>query len=106
MVVIFSTVVIDSARREELLAATGAWLDRTSADRAAALSYELLVSPTDPSQLHFLQVWPDEGTFQTWVASAAHEGSVFRQVGNEPVDAWAVRYEGCTEATVIRPPIR
>lgn len=102
MIVIFSTVVIDPARRDELLPQVEAWLERTAGDRAAASAYELLVSPSDPSRVHYFQAWPDEQTFATWSASDAHHDAVFRQEGNA-LDSWAVVYEGCTGTTVIRP---
>ena len=102
MVVIFTTVVVDPARRNDLAAEVVGWLQRTAGERHAATTYEFMLSATDPARLHYFQSWPDDETFEAWNASPAHHDAVFRRPGTA-LDAWAVRYDGCTGATELRP---
>ena len=97
MIVIFSSMSIDPARRPDLDAEMAEWLVATAQDRSGASIYKYMTDPADPSKVYVFQSWPDDHSFATWTQQPAFRELLEKfRLDESLTDVEAVIFEGCT----------
>ncbi|MEU7614863.1 antibiotic biosynthesis monooxygenase [Micromonospora rifamycinica] len=97
MIVIFSSMSINPARRPDLDAEMAEWLVATAQVRGGASIYKYMTDPADPSKVYVFQSWPDDNSFATWTQQPAFQELLEKFRLDESItDVEAVIFEGCT----------
>lgn len=74
MFIVFATLVVDSKDRAQIAEKMNARLQDIAPRTHGAINFELLLSASDPGNIHVFQTWESPEAFEEWGSNELHTG--------------------------------